>query len=82
MMSASLDEIHVQRPNLLLQTVDDASALLSGAARMSTNLGEMSADARPSLLNMTSASAAMMERVAALMGQPTITVAMGGSRDR
>lgn len=78
-MSQSLDLINAQRPQLLLKTVDDASALLNGAARTSTAFGEMSEAARPSLVNMTSASASMLARMAALMGKPTITVAMGGT---
>ena len=78
-MSQSLDLLNAQRPQLLLKTVDDASALLSGAARTSTAFGEMSEAARPSLVNMTSASASMLSRLAALLGKPTITLAMGGT---
>lgn len=78
-MSESIDLLNAQRPQLFLKTVDDASALLNGAARTSTAFGAMSEAARPSLLNMTSASATMLSRVAALMGKPTITLAMGGA---
>lgn len=78
-MSQSLDLINAQRPQLLLKTVDDASAILNGAARTSTALGQMSEAASPSLVNMTSASANMLSRLAALLGRPTITVAVGGA---
>ena len=78
-MSRGLDELHAQRPELMLKTVDDASAVLSGAARMSAAMGDMSERAAPSLLNMTTSSASLLERVALLMGKPTITVAVGGA---
>jgi hypothetical protein len=76
-ISATLDHVQIARPGILLETVDDARMLLHGAARTSSSAGDLTQSMAPSLVNMTSASARMMERISQLVETPLLTLALG-----
>lgn len=76
-LSDAITKVNTLRPNLLINTIDDTSKILRGAADATSALGDLTKDSRPALVNLTSSGAAVLANLAAIAGQPEIHISMG-----